>query len=99
MDRETKGQFFSINFNPDVDGVIQLLENVLQVFQLCFDHLFSAVWGQVEYEDCEEGDAHAGDDQVHLVVVVMITKGKVIMITKEDMVDDAHHQEEGEYNH
>ena len=79
-------------------------------FQLCFGHLFPAVRGQVEDKNSEEGDAHAGDDQVHLVVVVMITKGKVIMITnvtmmitkgkviiitKEDMVDDDDYQGEG----
>ena len=56
------------------------------MFQLCFGHLFPAVRGQVEDEDCEEGDAHAGDDQVHLVVVVMITKEKVIMITNVKMM-------------
>ena len=49
-------------------------------------HLFPAVRGQVEDKDSEEGDAHAGDDQVHLVVVVMITKEKVIMITNVKMM-------------
>ena len=68
-------------------------------FQLCFGHLFPAVRGQVEDKNSEEGDAHAGDDQVHLVVVVMITKEKVIMITKEDMVDDYDHQGDGDYDH
>ena len=29
-------------------------------------HLLPAVRRQVEGEHCEEGDAHAGDDQVHL---------------------------------
>ena len=55
-------------------------------------HLFPAVRGQVEDKNCEEGDAHTGDDQVHLVVVVMITKGKVIMISKGDMLDNYDHQ-------
>ncbi len=30
-------------------------------------YLLSAVWRQVEDEDSEEGDAHAGDDEVHRV--------------------------------
>ena len=29
-------------------------------------HLFTAVRRKVEDKDCEEGDAHARDDQVHL---------------------------------
>ena len=30
------------------------------------DHLLPAVGGKVKDKDGEEGDAHAGDDQVHL---------------------------------
>ena len=30
-------------------------------------HLLARVWGEVEDEDGEEGDAHAGDDQVDCV--------------------------------
>ena len=67
-------------------------------FNIVVGHLFPAVWGQVEDEDCEEGDAHAGDDQVHLVVVVMITKEKVIMITNVTCEYDDDHQGEGDYN-
>ena len=28
-------------------------------------HLLPGVGGEVEHEHCEEGDAHAGDDEVH----------------------------------
>ena len=94
MDRETKGQFFFINFIPVVNGMIKLVRKCTSTFiNIQVGHLFPAVRGQVEDEDCEEGDAHAGDDQVYLVVVVMITKGKVIMIIKEKlmMISDHHH--------
>ena len=37
-------------------------------FNIVVGHLFPAVWGQVEDKNSEEGDAHAGDDQVYLVV-------------------------------
>ena len=30
-------------------------------------HLLPRVWGEIEHEDGEEGDAHAGDDQVDCV--------------------------------
>ena len=30
-------------------------------------YLLARVWGKVEHEHSEEGDAHAGDDQVHCV--------------------------------
>ena len=32
---------------------------------LCRSHLLAAIGGQVEHEHGEEGDAHAGDDEVH----------------------------------
>ena len=31
-----------------------------------YGYLFTAIGGEVEDEDSEEGDAHARDDQVHL---------------------------------
>ena len=37
----------------------------------------AAVGGQVEHEDCEEGDAHAGDDQVHSVEQSLSSHGDV----------------------
>ncbi len=36
-------------------------------FSLSYSHLLATVWGQVEDKDGKEGDAHAGDDQVHRV--------------------------------
>ena len=37
-------------------------------------HLFTAVRRKVEDKDCEEGDAHARDDQVHLQVEAEMEK-------------------------
>ena len=54
-------------------------------FNIVVGHLFPAVRGQVEDKNCEEGDTHAGDDQVHLVVMKIITK-KVSMITNVKMM-------------
>ena len=70
IDRERKRTVF--NFIPVANGMIQFLKKCTSNFFNCVvGHLFPAVRGQVEDKNCEEGDAHAGDDQVHLVVVVI----------------------------
>ena len=46
------------------------IKNIIMLDSVCRQtedgHLLARVRGQIEDEDGEEGDAHAGDDQVHL---------------------------------
>ena len=46
------------------------IKNIIMLDSVCRQtengHLLARVCGQIEDEDGEEGDAHAGDDQVHL---------------------------------
>ena len=46
------------------------IKNIIMLDSVCRQtedgHLLARVCGQIEDEDGEEGDPHAGDDQVHL---------------------------------